>query len=90
MKARGFDVEKFRLRHTKRFERLLIVLVLPAFWIWGVARRLRVTQQIRTLVGDSHRKRYSPFQLAYRWLERQITQRRSTIPDPKYQFGLLV
>ena len=34
MKARDFDVEKSRLRHAKRFERLLIVLVLLAFWLW--------------------------------------------------------
>ena len=90
MKARGFDVEKSRLRHANRFERLLIVLVLLAFWLWGVARRLMVTRQIHTLVGRSHQKRYSHFQLAYRWLERQISNRRSIIPDPKYQFGLLV
>ena len=33
MKARGFNVEKLRLRYAKRFERLLIVLVLLAFWL---------------------------------------------------------
>jgi len=90
MKARGFDVEQSRLRHAQRFDRLLIVIVLLAYWLWGIARRLFVTGQIDHLVGASHRHRYSHFQLAYRWLERQITQRRSTIPDPKYQFGLLV
>jgi len=90
MKARGFDVEQTRLRHAKRFERLMIILVLLAFWLWGVARRLMVTRQIRSLVSFSRQKRYSHFQLAYRWLERQISNQRSIIPDPKYQFGLLV
>lgn len=90
MKARGFDVEKTQLCHDKRFERLLIVLVLLAFWLWSTARRLLVTQQIRSLVGQCHQHRYSHFQLAYRWLERQITEQQSIIPDPKYQFGLFV
>lgn len=90
LKARGFNVERCRLRHAERFERLLIVLVLLSYWLWGLARRLLVTKQIHNLVGRSHRQRYSHFQLAYRWLERQISQRRSVIPDPKYQFGLLV
>ena len=88
MKARGFDVEKTQLRHADRFDRLLIVLVLLAFWLWSTARRLFVTRQIRSLVGQCHQHRYSHFQLAYRWLERQITNRLSIIPDPQYQFGL--
>lgn len=89
IKARGFDVAKTQLRHGERFERLLIVVALLALWLWGVARRLLVTRQVRTLIMECHLDRYSHFQIAYRWLERQITNYRSCIPDNKYQFGLL-
>ena len=90
IKARGFDVEKTQLRHRDRFERLLIVLALLTLWLWGVARRLFVTGQFQTVIQARHRARYSHFQLAYRWLEHQILLGRSCIPDPRYQFGLLV
>ena len=90
IKARGFDVEKSQLQHADRFERLMIILALLTLWLWGVARRLCVTQQVQDLVNPSHRHRYSHFQLAYRWLERQLTAGHSCIPDPKYRFGLLV
>lgn len=90
MKARGFDVEKTQLRHGDRFNRLLIVLALLALWLWGVARRLLVTRQVAMLIQPSHTDRYSGFQLAYRWLERQIMHGLSICPDPKFRFGLLV
>ena len=90
LKARGFDIEKTQLRHPQRFDRLLIVVTLLTFWLAGVARRLFVTRQIDNLIQPSHRHRYSFFQIAYRWLEQQIICGRSSIPDPKYVFGLLV
>jgi len=90
LKARGFDIEKTQLRHSPRFDRLLIVVALLCFWLAGVARRLFVTRQVDDLLQPSHRNRYSYFQIAYRWLEQQILHGRSCIPDPQYVFGLLV
>ena len=90
LKARGFNIEKTQLRHPQRFDRLLIVVALITFWLAGVARRLFVTRRVDNLVQPSYRHRYSFFQIAYRWLEQQILHERSSIPDPKYVFGLLV
>jgi len=90
LKARGFDIEKTQLRHSQRFDRLLIVVTVLCFWLAGVARRLLVTRQVHHLLQPSHTGRYSFFQIAYRWLEQQILDGRSCIPDPKYRFGLLV
>jgi len=90
LKARGFDIEKTQLRHRQRFDRLLIVVALLALWLAGIARRVLVTGQIGSLLQPTHRDRYSFFQIAYRWLDRRITWGLSTIPDPKYEFGLLV
>lgn len=90
LKARGFDIEKTQVRHSSRFDRLLIVVALLTFWLAGVARRLCVTRQVNHLIQPGHRDRYSYFQIAYRWLEQQILDGRSCIPDSRYVFGLLV
>lgn len=88
-KARGFAIEKTQLRSSQRFERLLIVVALLAFWLAGVARRLCITRQVDAMLQPSHKPRYSYFQIAYRWLEQQILEGCSCIPDSKFAFGLL-
>lgn len=90
LKSRGFDMERSQLRHRERFSRLLLVLALLTIWLIGVGQQLTMNRRGCELVCPTHVRRYSLFQIGYRWLDKQLTLARSLYPHPDYFLGQLI
>lgn len=79
LKKRGFNWEDSMIRDVDRFSRLLLVLALLTVFLLELGRYLRLKQYDLEIVSPSHRRRYSLFQIACRWLRRRLSQ--DHLPD---------
>jgi hypothetical protein len=84
-KARGFDLERSQLQHASRLSRLILVIALLYVWIITTARRICVHGLLRTLTYRVHERRYSMFQIGFRWLKKQLALGKALIPVPTLQ-----
>jgi len=90
IKARGFNLALSQLQHPDRFSRLLLAIALLYIWVLGLARRVCLTRQLRSLTYRVYDHRYSLFQIGRRWLAKQLTLGKSLVPDPAFHPWSLV
>jgi hypothetical protein len=67
------------IRGAHRFSRLLLALALLTVFLLTLARHLRLHRFDLELTCPDHRRRYSLFQTARRWLLRRLSL--DTVPD---------
>jgi len=90
MKARGFNLETSQLQHVERFSKLLVVIALLLVWIITLARQVRIKRFDRQLTYRYSQGRYSLFQIGKRWLKKQLTLGRCTIPCPDFHPWVII
>jgi hypothetical protein len=79
LKKRGFNWEDSLIREPHRFARLILALALLTVFLLTLGRHLRLHGHDLELTSPSHRRRYSLFQIARRWLRRRLAL--NAIPD---------
>lgn len=84
MKARGFHLETSQLQHAERFSKLVLVVALLIVWMITLARQVRIQRLDRQLTYRYAQGRYSLFQIGRRWLKKQLTLGRDTVPCPDF------
>lgn len=68
-KSGGFQLQKTRLEHKERLDRLLFVLSLALFWFVAIGRQV-VKEGNRRMIDRGRRRLSTYFQLGWRWLKR--------------------
>lgn len=87
LKKRGFNWENSLIRDPQRFARLLLVLALLTVFLLALGRQVRLHQRDLDITSPSHRRRFSLFQTARRWLKRRLAQERLPLPPALIPLG---
>lgn len=90
LKKRGFNWENSQIRDPQRFARLLLVLALLTVFLLALGRQVRLYQRDLEITSPAHRRRFSLFQTARRWLKRRLAQNRLPswlFSDPFWHFA---
>jgi len=76
LKGHGFDLERSHLlRHFARLSRLILAVVLLYDWLLSSGTRV-IKRGLRQLLDRHDRRDLSIFQIALRWIERCMKNRR--------------